>query len=251
MTTDPTAPTVNIGTILLEPARWATPKRATCRVADWLDRFRDAGFDGMELWEYHASALEASTFPVAVYNAYCGFDGPSAAARAHALEDIGRLRAQGVKFNVGGDVARRREYGRNLREWVAALPGNCRPLCECHGGTIVETPEAARAFMDDTEVDCGIIVHAFTGTEDLLRAWLDLFGSAVELVHVQIRDAGRFLRLDEAPALARRRLAMLREARFRGAYTLEFTKGTSTERDNPEALWREALVDLAFLREHA
>ncbi len=251
MTTDPTAPTVNIGTILLEPARWANPKRATYRVTDRLDRFRDAGFDGMELWEHHASDLEASAFPVAVYNAYCGFDDPSAAARVHALEDIGRLRARGVKFNVGGDVARRMEYARNLREWVAALPDNCRPLCECHGGTIVETPEAARAFMDDAEVDCGIIVHAFADAEDRLRAWLDLFGSAVELVHVQLRNGGKFIRLDEAPGLARRRIDILRDAGFRGAYTLEFTSGTSTERDDPEALWLEALADLAFLREHA
>ncbi|MBT5533808.1 hypothetical protein HOK31_12160, partial [Candidatus Poribacteria bacterium] len=130
------------------------------------------------------------------------------------------------------------------------LPAGCRPLCECHGGTIVETPEAARGFMDAADIDCGIIVHAFTDTEDRLRAWLDLFESAVELVHVQLRDAGQFLRLDEAPDLARPRIDILRDAGFRGAYTLEFTKGTSTERDNPEALWREAVADLAFLREH-
>ena len=62
---------IYIGTILLELNRWGSPKTPTYRVSEWLDRFQEAGFDGMELWEYHATlcpseelaALEASTFP--------------------------------------------------------------------------------------------------------------------------------------------------------------------------------------------
>ncbi len=245
-------PRVNIGTILLEPARWARPKRATYAVADWVDRFAAAGFDGMELWEDHADAASlASDVPVAVYNSYCGFEDDGADGRAVALRNIRACDAGAVKFNVGGDASLSGEYARNLEAWITELPGDCRPLCECHGGTIVETPDAARAFFDGVDIECGIITHAFADTEDRLRDWLRLFGAEMQLVHVQLRNDGVFLRLDEAADHARTRIDILGAAGFSGPYTLEFTKGTSTDADTPDQLWREALADLAFLREHA
>lgn len=253
MTSDAPALSVKIGTILLEPGRWARPKRATYAVSEWTGRFRHAGFDGMELWEDHdGDLLTSADFPTSVYNTYCGFDDASGPARAGALERIAAHRARGVKFNVGADEPCRVEYARNLREWVDALPEDCRPLCECHGGTIVETPEAAWDFFDQADVDCGVIVHAFADGEERLYEWLRRFGSLVELVHVQLRnDAGQFLRLDEAAELVERRLSILRDAAFAGSYTLEFTKGTGTTDDRPELLWEHALADLAFLRAHA
>jgi len=253
MTTNGAAATVNIGTILLEPGRWARPKRATYAVAEWMDRFVTAGFDGAELWENHADAdALGAEFPVAIFNTYCGFGDDEAEERAIALRNTRAANANAVKFNVGGEESRAGEYARNLEAWVADLPTGCRPLCECHGGTIVETPGAARAFFDGVDIDCGIITHAFADPEDRLRDWLRLFGSKLELVHVQLRNEdGVFLRLDEAADHARRRIDILGAAEFAGSYTLEFTKGTGTPDDTPEALWREALADLAFLREHA
>ena len=253
MDTPAKLPHVNIGTILLEPARWARPKQATYAVAEWADRFASAGFDGMELWENHADGdALASDFPVAVYNTYCGCEDDDAEGRAVALRNIRACNAGAVKFNVGGEESRSGEYARNLKAWVADLPRDCRPLCECHGGTIVETPDEARAFFDGVDIDCGIITHAFAEPEDRLRDWLRLFGAQMQLVHVQLRnDDGVFLRLDEVADHARKRMDTLGAAGFSGPYTLEFTKGTSTDADAPDQLWREALVDLAFLREHA
>lgn len=46
---------VLIGTILLEPNRWKPGKLPSFRVSQWLDRFADAGFAGVELWENHAA----------------------------------------------------------------------------------------------------------------------------------------------------------------------------------------------------
>jgi len=243
---------VNLGTIVLEPSRWARPKQATYAVADWADRISDAGFDGIEVWEQHAIDVLLPLGPPLIYNTYCGFDDESSAERWMAWQAATGLRARGMKFNVGGDEERLEEYARNLHKWINDLPDTCRPLCECHAGTIVETPRAAHDFFDAAGVDCGIIVHAFSDTEERLSEWLSLFGPSVELVHVQLRDdAGRFIRLDEAPELAKRRISILRDAGFTGSYTLEFTKGTGTADDRPEVLWEHALSDLAFLREHA
>ena len=71
-----------IGSILLDLNRWGDPKTPTYEVSDWTDRFREAGFDGMELWEYHATLcsdaerekLLSSNFPATIYNTYCDFD---------------------------------------------------------------------------------------------------------------------------------------------------------------------------------
>lgn len=252
MTAKPRRPSINLGTILLEPSRWARPKRATYAVIDWADRIRKAGFDGIEVWELHALNAALSSRQPIIFNTYCGFDDESSSERWMAWQAATGFRARGVKFNVGGDEERLEEYGRNLHKWIDKLPNTIRPLCECHAGTVVETPTAARVFFDAAGVDCGIIVHAFSDTEERLREWLTLFGSSVELVHVQLRDdAGRFIRLDEAPELAKRRISILRDAGFTGSYTLEFTKGTGTADDRPEVLWEHALSDLAFLREHA
>ena len=47
---------VLIGSILLEVNRHRSGRTPTYRVSDWLERFREAGFDGVELWENHATA---------------------------------------------------------------------------------------------------------------------------------------------------------------------------------------------------
>ena len=71
-----------IGTILLEVNRHGEGKTPTYQVSEWTNHFAKAGFDGMELWEYHATlagpgeaaALQTSTFPTAIYNSYASMD---------------------------------------------------------------------------------------------------------------------------------------------------------------------------------
>ena len=73
---------IYIGSILLEKSRWSADKTPTYRVSEWTERFADVGFDGVELWEYHATlcspeeltALEAPRCPVAIFNSYASLD---------------------------------------------------------------------------------------------------------------------------------------------------------------------------------
>ncbi|MFT5366816.1 MAG: sugar phosphate isomerase/epimerase [Candidatus Latescibacterota bacterium] len=249
-----------IGSILLDVNRWGNPKAPTYEVSAWTDRFKEAGFDGIELWEYHATLcsdaerdrLIASDFPSTLYNMYSEFDDASEAGRQVATEMITKLGSRGVKFNVGKDPALRAEYLKNLRAWREAVPDSCMLMCECHPGTIVEEPEAAKEFFDALGVDgWEVMVHCFIPEQEVLKRWFDQFGDKVGQAHVQMRDDGRnILRLDEDPDRAQACLTIMYDAGFSGAYTIEFAKGTREPGENMDDLWTAAKADLDFLRSH-
>ncbi|MDA0708817.1 MAG: hypothetical protein O3B73_01245 [bacterium] len=247
-----------IGSILLEVNRWGNPKTPSYEVSAWVDRFREAGFDGLELWEYHATLcsmaererLIASPFPSTLYNMYSEFDDASRAGRQSATDMIKQLRSRGVKFNVGKDPALRSEYLNNLRAWREAVPDSCVLMCECHPGTLVEEPGAARKFFDDLGIDgWQVMVHCFIPEQDVIKRWFDQFGDKVGQAHVQMRDAQRNVqRLDEDPDRVRAALKLMGDAGFSGGYTIEFSKGTREPGENIDDLWQAAKADLAFLR---
>ncbi|MCX7015919.1 MAG: sugar phosphate isomerase/epimerase [Candidatus Sumerlaeota bacterium] len=248
-----------IGTILLEPNRWATGKTPTYRVSEWIERFRAAGFDGMELWENHAALADAkerkaivdSGFPAAVFNSYCNFGDEAEGEWRRAAELARELNAQGVKFNFGKDPARRDADLRNIRRFRDLLPENCRALCECHPGTLAETPAQAAALFDALGRErFEAIVHPFRPDTDELRDWLRRLGPRITHVHVQIREGAAFVRLDQQADLAQEGLRILREEGFAGSFTLEFTSGVRAPREDVERLFAGARRDLAFLREH-
>jgi sugar phosphate isomerase/epimerase len=250
---------IYIATILLEPNRWADGMQPSYAVSEWLDRFRDAGFDGMEMWENHATlcdpreleALSAGGFPCRIFNTYAGFAEAGTPQRARAAQLADRLGAGRVKFNFGADSERLDDYLAALNAWGGMLPAGCRPLCECHHGTVLEEPNAAAdAFRRLDGVEVEVIVHPFFLSADGLRSWLDTFGASVTHAHVQLRDEGGiFQRLDTNPVLVDERLGILREGGFRGSFSLEFTAGTRAPDETRQRLWRNALADLAFLRE--
>lgn len=249
---------IYIGTILLELNRWANPKTPSYLVSDWTPRCQEAGFDGMELWEYHATkcppaeliTLGASGFPVSVFNTYCGFDDDSESDREIAARMVTRFGSAGVKFNVGGDISCWDTYLRNVDSWRSSLPESCQILCECHGGTVLETPEEALRFFDALGGNWGIIVHCFAASLGILRQWFELLGSKIAHAHVALRDEdGKMIRLDRQPRHVRESLHIMREEGFQGSFTLEFTEGTRAHDENMEDLWQAALADLDFLRD--
>ncbi|MBM4143200.1 MAG: hypothetical protein FJ225_06375 [Lentisphaerae bacterium] len=251
---------VCLATVLLEPNRWTPRKLPTFKVSEWAGPIRDAGFAALELWENHAAladeteqaALLRMPLPVAVFNSYCTFDDAGADGRRRAAGFVGRFGAGAVKFNLGGDPERTEEYVRNLRAWADDLPAGCRLLCECHGGTVLETPGRAARALAPLTGRVEIIVHAFAGERASLRQWLERFGAAVTHVHVAGRQGeGPMIRLSDMADEARARLAMLRAAGFAGTWTVEFTRGVALSPEDRHALLANAAADLAFLRANA
>jgi sugar phosphate isomerase/epimerase len=247
-----------IGTILLEKNRHTGDRKPTYRVSEWTERFRQAGLDGTELWEYHATraddaeleALAHASVPTAVFNSYAALDADGRAERALAGRLARQLGAWGIKFNVGKDPAARTTYLEELRRWRSELPDDLTLLCECHPGTIVEEPVEAKRFLADLDMaGWGVIVHPFSRLESLSE-WLDTFGPAVMHTHLQMRDPANVpVRFDRRPERVRAAVRLLRTAGFSGSCTFEFTEGMNVPGEDIEALWENALRDLRFLRE--
>ncbi|GAB4451634.1 MAG: hypothetical protein OHK0029_01170 [Armatimonadaceae bacterium] len=229
-------------------------------MSQWLPRIRQAGFDGVELWENHfrkvspddQQALISSNF-CRLFNTYAPFERSLTAQhdREAAALAIRKLRCRGCKFNVGADPESTPEYCQMANDWLRSLPQECKALCECHPGTVLETPEAAAKAFAGWSNRFEAIVHPFAIPPETLARWMQLLGPKITHVHVQMRDAdGVFQRLDREPQKVKEALRILANSGFSGSFALEFTEGTRTENDTSEFLWTNALADLAFLKEH-
>ena len=249
-----------MGTILLDANRWARPKAPSFKVSEWAERLKAAGFDGMELWEYHATlcgpeelaALEASPLPVSVYNSYATMDDAGRQDRERATALAKQLGAKGIKFNMGKSPDGWDAEMTNLGRWRSRVPGDIRLLCECHPDTIVEDVADARRFFSELGMEgFGIIIHPLNRLETL-QPWFDAFGPDVVLAHLQMRTSdgdGPRIRFDRRPERAREAVRIMREASFSGSCTFEFTEGMSRQGEDIEELFRNALLDLAFWKE--
>jgi sugar phosphate isomerase/epimerase len=247
-----------IGTIALERNRWTPGRQPTYRVSAWIPRFRQAGFDGMELWEKHARwvdpreqvAIAESGFPTAVLSSYVSLDEPDDTQRAEAVRLARRIGAGAIKFNLGNDPAAYDSYIARLRDWRALIPEHMRLLCECHPGTVVDTPEAARCLVQQLapgRID--IIIHPFIVPPTMLCRWFDALGRAITHAHIQLRDAqGRFVRLDRNLPLVQHALQIMRSYGFYGSFTVEFTEGVGVDHEDPDAIFAAAVADLHTLK---
>jgi len=250
-----------LATVALEKNRWST-RVPSVRVSEYLPRIREAGFDGIELWENHSESVPADerealgAIPVGIFNSYCDFTDAGADARSRALKACADFGSAGLKWNVGKEAERRGEFLRHAAAMARALPRGFRFLCECHPGTILEAPAEAKRFLDELEaategsaVRIGAIVHPFNIEEGALEAWFDALGARIDHAHVQPRDAkGRVLALKFDEARVRRRLAAMKARGFGGTWTIEFVEGTGQPGENPESLFRQAREDHDLLR---
>lgn len=249
---------IYIGTILLEKNRWANPKLPSYSVSDWIGRFRETGFDGIELWQYHAqqcasdelAKLAASEMPIPIFNAYAAMTNEGQAERRECDALAVQLGSSAVKFNLGGDPERWNEYLETVRSWRSELPDDIRLLCECHPGTVIEKPAEARRFFDELGTDgWDIIVHSFSRL-DSLQEFFDRFGSRVTHAHLQMRTGAEpFQSFRQREDLAKEAIEIMRLNEFAGSYTLEFTVGTGSAEETIDSLYAAALDDLAYLRE--
>ena len=253
---------VLLGTVALEPNRWGTldPSGApSTRLSEWLDEIAAAGFDGIELWDRHLTAVPNDEvdaivdhpLPVTVFNSYVDLDDADPTERVREAHWVDRARSEAVKFNVGARPELAAAYAERVARWVDVMPAGVRLLCECHEGTIAEDPRVAAELLDRAGPPERVqaIVHTHEPVEGL-RQRFDAYGERISHVHVNFLDGSL-----HAPALhdVRGRLGatvdLLRAAGFDGSWTVEFVQGVLTDDDRPELLVRRAAEDLRVLRE--
>lgn len=253
-----------LGTVALEPNRWATVHddgRPTVDLSELVGPIAAAGFDGLEVWDRHLTAVPGATaaladaaIPVVVFNSYAGLDpGPVAtAARAEAALAATNAGASAVKFNVGSDAAAAAIELESVTAWLADLPVSTRLLCECHPGTWACDDHAATArFLAAAGPPerVGAIVHSY---EDPTRlaARFDAYGDRIAHVHLNHLSTAE-LTVPPLAAVAERfeaTASTLQHLGFRGSWTIEFVAGLLTADDRPDRLLTQAEEDLAVAR---
>jgi sugar phosphate isomerase/epimerase len=244
---------IYIGSVALEPNRWKKGQEPSFRVSDWIALFMEAGFDGIELWQNHAlkaddaelARLQSSVVPVKIFNSYVNFSSDGAEDRARVAEMVTELGCDGVKFNFGKNGGDLSSYKSHFGSWLNQLPPDCRILCECHAGTVLEEPHDAHRILSSFKDDrIEIIFHGPPENPAALDPWFDLFSEKMTHMHMQTRT-GRYDRNSELWA---ERFLALKKLGFAGSWSIEFTEGSGSKEETPDMVWANARSDLKFAR---
>lgn len=252
--------TLLLGTVAIEPNRWgAVSKDRAPTVASeaWLARAIEAGFDGVELWEHHATQVDeaearrliGSKLPIRIFNSYVSFDEEADAQRLSAASWLDRLGCEGVKYNVGPDADAEADYVARLGRWSDAIRPDVRLICECHSGTLAETPAVAARMLEAAGPADRFHALVHLGDDvDHIDAMFEALGERISHVHVNFLRQKAPL-LEDIAADVVGRIDRIRELGFVGSFTLEFTHGVLSANDTLEATLDAAVSDLRFLRE--
>lgn len=244
---------VFLASVCLERNRWAEVNSPTIFVSEWFPRIEADGFDGIELWQYHYTAADSveqeallsRRLMLPIFNSYCGFEEGSGNERDVVRQAILQLKPRAVKFNFGANENMLREYEEVFCSWAESLPRELTFLCECHGGTVLETPQRAKRLLKRfPKLDIGVIVHGFSIGDSELQGWFDECGTAVRHIHISARRKGLF----RTPKQVADRMALIRNFGFKGTFSIEFAEGAGQAGEQQETVYTNAKQDLQLLR---
>ncbi len=262
-------PTIYLASVALEKNRWSS-REPSLLVSQYIQGAKEAGFDGIELWENHfirnspeeQAILKADAFTSKIFNTYCIFEDTevSSQARHKLLETIQQLKPLGLKWNIGNDPALYEIYLKNVCEVVSKLPPNFRFLCECHPGTLLEKPEEAVKFLNQLEartkgtgVKISAIVHPFTSAPAELTKWFESLGPKLAHAHCQIRDrqnSNYFSDLKSNEKQILEALSFMKKMNYEGTWSIEFVKATRTPNDEAGFLFEQTKTELISLKNY-
>ena len=264
-----------LNTILIEPNRRAPDKTPRRPLSEHLPTFQRAGFQALEIWQYHVSTLDArglanlSTHlnacalrPV-VLGAYPSLhlDGPEG---NEAMVQLGRtvayashLKSEIFKIFPGRvasqqlDAAARARSVKQLRQLAQQLAERSMHLTlETHGNTLCDTQQSTLQLFDElgTCDNVGICFQPYIEHDtDAAIQMYDVLRPYIRHVHLQNRRRvdGSITRLEEGDWLDYRRLLPhIRDNGFDGPLCLEFTAGMTTP-DSPNVDSSQALENAA------
>lgn len=194
--------------------------------------------------------LKESPVPICIYNSYATMDPGGGQARADDAKACKALECTGVKFNLGSDVTNFDQDIAAAAQWGDQFPPDVRLMCECHPGTIMETPEnAQRAFQRWDGARFEAMLHPLLLTTEEIARWFEYLGHRITHAHLQMRNENNIFM-----ALAEDRRRILDTAKrmksfgFQGTWSIEFVKGTCTKQDRTPALFDASANDLKTLR---
>lgn len=249
---------IYLGSIALEKNRWAAGRIPTYRVSDYLERIKNDGFAGIELWENHyrmADHRERRKLAEAevdfIFNSYLSLrDGitPGLRETAAAIRELG---ARAVKFNYSfRDFEHEPGYTErdyviqtdNLLRFAELVPG-VKLLCECHANTLMEDPHRAGRVFAHLDERFGAIIH-LSDDQGHLKNCFDCYGDRICHIHTANAVAGAgFDCLESADRQMRDNYQYAVSRGFDGTLTVEFVKNAG----DAEGYYDGARKDLAYL----
>lgn len=232
---------VYFATVLFEKNRWNREEKSFLNILDWLDRIKDAGFDGLELWEYHAYQLSDSEiqqvknyFPDIIFNTYEDFSVYKNLSKV--TEYIHKLDCIGCKFNFGNNSGFIERYIDNITKWRKNFREPFRLICECHKNTICEDP--IKAYDVLSRIKTEVLVHANSG-ENVLNDWFSILGDYITHSHINFFRCSENVWLNEEIT----DVISLIKSHIKTA-TLEFTYGVGDEKEDVNKLFNNAVRDM-------
>lgn len=247
---------IYLGSILFEKNCWTEERDPSICVSEWINRTQRNGYTGVELWSPHAHKaspeelhrLAAAAPQIRIFNGYAFLepeDREQQDSDAHFAELLG---CWALKYNVGTDPSKRATYLEELIAWRNRIPYHITMICECHIGSIVDTPQTAKAFFEEADLsNHGFIIHPFVPFGHP-GEWLEVFGPQILHAHVQTRDANdRMAMLTDNFSQVREVVSIIKSHGYYGNYTMEFTRGSGFPEQSPETLYANGLEDLRAL----
>lgn len=243
-------------TIMLEPNRWTPDHTLTQPLIDLLGPVRDAGFDALEIWQYHVSdlnqqesadlseALEQLGMQAVALGAYPAFH-ESELDWANTSDGLARLIDVGRQLGIGtlkifpgrvgsadtDDGLRSRSVAR--LGWLAAQLAQHGLLLtmETHGNTLCDTVDSALQLLGELSDhhNVGLCFQPYTDCDtDAALAAYGALQQWVRHIHLQNRRGG-----DRATSLLAegdwidyaRLLPHVRASGFDELLCIEFTAG--------------------------
>lgn len=250
-------PELVLNTIALDPNRWTPEKVAHFDLVDLLPVIAEAGFDALEVWQYHLARLTDEqvaalserarslgiALPVVGLYPALHLSGEDREREWKAMETLiarsAVLGAEMVKMFagcLGSDEITKETFARSVafaQEMAKAAAGYGLVLtAETHPDTLCDGVPATRRFLDAVaapNVRVCFQPFDFASTEQTLADYRVLREHIVH-VHVQGRRADRVVLLEEADLDYRAFLQVLAADGFDGVLCIEFVKGGIVER---------------------
>ena len=245
---------IYLGTISMEINRRFCGENLALRVSDYVERIKQDGFYGIELWQYHYTCasdeekakLASANIPF-IFSSYLSLEEYDEESYRAVADAVHALKAVAVKYNFGRskdttpDIPKQLE---NLKKLTAMLPEYTKMICECHANTIAEFPEdAVKLFSQLDKERFGAIVHLPENIELADRCYKE-FGDRIWHIHCQYRPEGAGCALlDDGTDFVASTLKHHIENGFDGSVTIEFLKAEETVEEH----YANAVADLKYL----
>ena len=227
---------VYLGTIALEKNRWVKGKIPSLLVSEYVDRAKEDGYAGIELWENHFTLadekdkcrLRESGIDF-IFNSYLTLKNGLTDNLRRTADMICQLNASAVKYNfsiarddkkVNRDTMKKETE--TLLRFAELLPQKVRFLCECHNGTLGGVPQYMAEVFENLDSRFGAIIHLVTPLE-MARECFDCYGNRICHIHSGYEAEPRvFMPLEEVNTDVEKYLAYYRSRGFVGTVTVEF-----------------------------